>query len=299
MKKQRLTLFVSALLALGLASCGGESSPEPASTPETPASTATKTDTKTTTSKSTTSKSSTSKSTTPVPVARPYIKLPLNSFEGSSFTEESVNKWEKGFTYKWTFWTSRAEEGITVAIGAQMSSSSHSDRSLYTNHEGASSSDPFESDEANDGTPRIELANNGVKSEVTHMTYGEAGLTDTELNYFEIGNIAVKEGKNVVTITTHAQTGYRLKLGGEIRLLYQVGEADLQGQVQNPTYAISSVSLANEEDHAVLSYHVDYTVYDFDEVKALDWHAGFQGNENAGGRNWNYYEITPLAGLRE
>lgn len=296
MKKQRLTLFVSALLALGLASCGGESAP--ASTPaETPASTATKTDTKTST-KSNTSKSTTSatsKSTTPAPVARPYIKLPFNSFEGSNFTEESVNKWEKGFTYKWTFWTSRAEEGITVAIGAQMSSSSHSDRSLYTNHEGASSSDPFESDEANDGTPRIQLANNGVESEVTHMTYGEAGLSADELAYFEIGNIAVKEGKNVITITTHASTGYRLLLGGEIRLLYQAGEADLQGVAQTPTYAISSVSIANEEEHAVLSYHVDYTVYDFDEVKALDWHAGFQGNQNAGGKNWNYYEITPLA----
>jgi len=221
MKKQRLTLFVSALLALGLASCGGESSPEPASTPETPASTATKTDTKTTTSKSTTSKSSTSKSTTPVPVARPYIKLPFNSFEGSEYTEESVNKWEKGFTYKWTFWTSRAEEGITVAIGAQMSSSSHSGRSLYTSSEGADSSDTFESDPANDGTPRIQLANNGVKSEVTHMTYGEAGLTDTELNYFEIGNIAVKEGKTTLSVDLG---GTKLKV--KVRVVAEGGRTE-------------------------------------------------------------------------
>ena len=163
-------------------------------------------------------------------VERPYISLPFNSFEGSNYSEESINKWTKGFTYKWTFWTSRAEEGITVAIGAQLTGSFNYDRSLYTDHNGILSDiDPFEANEANDGTPRIELANNGVNYEITHVSYDEAGLTATELNYYEIGNINVVKGKNVITITTHAQAGYRLMFGGEIRLLYQAGEPSLQG----------------------------------------------------------------------
>ena len=81
---------------------------------------------------------------------------------------ETATKWEKGHEYKFTFSVPKNYTKVVFAFGAQMSSSSHGDRSLYTNHEGASSSDSFESNEANDGTCRIILKVNGVQQEVTH-----------------------------------------------------------------------------------------------------------------------------------
>lgn len=137
---------------------------------------------------------------------------------------ESATKWEKGHEYKFTFSVPKHYTKVVFAFGAQMSSSSHSDRSLYTNHNGASSDDPFESNEANDGTCRITLKANGVEQEVTHDTYGDAGLTNSEINYFKVAEFAVNAGEVVVSMTTHAKTGYRLMLGGEARLYYKAAD---------------------------------------------------------------------------
>ena len=137
---------------------------------------------------------------------------------------ESATKWEKGHEYKFTFSVPKHYTKVVFAFGAQMSSSSHSDRSLYTDHNGASSDDPFESDEANDGTCRITLKANGVEQEVTHDTYGDAGLTNSEINYFKVAEFAVNAGEVVVSMTTHAKTGYRLMLGGEARLYYKAAD---------------------------------------------------------------------------
>ena len=133
---------------------------------------------------------------------------------------EADGKWEKGKTYTWEFTAAAAHAEVTFAFAAQMSSSSHSDRSLYTDHNGASSSDSFESNEENDGTPRITITANGVAQTVTEDTYGDAGLDASELHFFKVAKFAVAAGKVTVEMTTHAQTGYRLILGPEARLYY-------------------------------------------------------------------------------
>ena len=137
---------------------------------------------------------------------------------------ESATKWEKGHEYKFTFSVPKHYTKVVFAFGAQMSSSSHGDRSLYTNHEGASSSDTFESNEANDGTCRITLKVNGVQQEVTHDTYEEAGLTNSEVNYFKVAEFAVNAGDVEVSMTTNAQTGYRLLIGEGARLYYKAAD---------------------------------------------------------------------------
>ena len=137
---------------------------------------------------------------------------------------ETATKWEKGHEYKFTFSVPKNYTKVVFAFGAQMSSSSHGDRSLYTNHEGASSSDSFESNEANDGTCRIILKVNGVQQEVTHDTYEEAGLTNSEVNYFKVAEFAVNAGDVEVSMTTNAQTGYRLLIGEGARLYYKAAD---------------------------------------------------------------------------
>lgn len=130
-------------------------------------------------------------------------------------------KWGKGKEYKWTFNVPKHYTKVTFAVGAQMSASNHGGRSLYTNHEGASSDDPFESNEANDGTCRVTLKVNGVQKEVTHDTYEEAGLTSSEVNYFKMAEFAVNSGNVEISLTTNASTGYRLKLSEGARLYYK------------------------------------------------------------------------------
>lgn len=172
---------------------------------------------------STSSKPSTSSTPTPssssvAPEPETYYSAP---FEAGY---ESATKWAKGHEYKFTFSVPKHYTKVVFAFGAQMSSSSHSDRSLYTDHNGASSDDPFESNAANDGTCRIILKVNGVAQEVTHDTYGEAGLTNTEVNYFKVAEFGVNSGTVEVSMTTHASTGYRLLIGEEARLYYKAAD---------------------------------------------------------------------------
>ena len=170
----------------------------------------------TTTSTSSSSSSSSTSSVDPDPEA--YYSAP---FEAGF---ETATKWTKGHEYKFTFSVPKHYTKVVFAFGAQMSSSSHGNRSLYTNHEGASADDPFESNEANDGTCRILLKVNGVEQEVTHDTYEEAGLTNSEVNYFRVAEFAVNSGDVEVSMTTHAQTGYRLLIGEEARLYYKASD---------------------------------------------------------------------------
>ncbi len=170
----------------------------------------------TTTSTSSSSSSSSTSSVDPDPEA--YYSAP---FEAGF---ETAAKWTKGHEYKFTFSVPKHYTKVVFAFGAQMSSSSHGSRSLYTNHDGASPDDPFESNEANDGTCRILLKVNGVEQEVTHDTYEEAGLTSSEVNYFRVAEFAVNSGDVEVSMTTHAQTGYRLLIGEEARLYYKASD---------------------------------------------------------------------------
>ena len=169
----------------------------------------------TSSSKSSSSPSSTS---TVIPDPETYYEAPYEA------GYENATKWAKGHEYKFTFSVPKHYTKVVFAFGAQMSSSSHGDRSLYTNHDGASADDPFESNEANDGTCRIVLKVNGVQQEVTHDTYSEAGLTNSELNYFRVAEFGVNAGDVEVSMTTHASAGYRLMLGGTARLYYKAAD---------------------------------------------------------------------------
>ena len=90
-----------------------------------------------------------------------YYSLPFDAA-----AKDSGDKWKKGYESVWTFKVSKDHAKMDFAFAAKMSSSSHGDRSLYTNHENASPDDKFESNEANDGTCRIELKVNGVAQTV-------------------------------------------------------------------------------------------------------------------------------------
>ena len=172
----------------------------------------------TSSSKSSSSPSSTS---TVIPDPETYYEV---EFGAANEALNDSGKWGKGKEYKWTFSVPKNYTKVVFAVGAQMSSSSHGDRSLYTNHEGASSNDSFESNEANDGTCRITLKANGVQQEVTHDTYEAAGLTNSEMNYFKLAEFAVNAGEVEVSLTTHAKTGYRLMLGEGARLYYKAAD---------------------------------------------------------------------------
>ena len=167
-----------------------------------------------------------------------------DKYYSQPFGYDEATKWEKGHEYKWTFALTKNYKKVTFAFGAQMSSSSHGGRSLYTNHEGASSDDKFESNEANDGTCRIVLKVNGVQQEITHDTYEEAGLTNTEINYFRVAEFAVNAGNVEVSMTTHAQTGYRLMLGGEARLYYK--DSDESATPITPAFEGYNVNFVTE-----------------------------------------------------
>lgn len=183
------------------------------------------------------------------PVEDKYYSVPLGY--------DTATKWEKGHEYKWTFKLTKNYKKVVFAFGAQMSSSSHGDRSLYTNHEGASSSDPFESNEANDGTCRITLKVNGVQQEVTHDTYEEAGLTNTEINYFKVAEFAVNAGDVEVSMTTHADTGYRLMLGEEVRLYYK--DSDESATPITPAFEGYKITFSGEHCKVYVYDTKDYT----------------------------------------
>ena len=184
-----------------------------------------------------------------------YYSLP---FEAAA--KDSQDKWKKGYESVWTFKVSKNHAKMDFAFAAKMSSSSHGDRSLYTNHENASSNDSFESNEANDGTCRIELKVNGVAQTVTNKTYSEAGLDSSDFVYFRVASFAVTAGEVVVSMKTHSQTGYRLCFGDDARLFYP--KADGQDPafvepVQAEGYKVTFVA-----QHCKIYYYEDkdYTV---------------------------------------
>ena len=202
-----------------------------------------------------TSQPSTSSEPTPQPVDDDYYySLPFAT------GYESVKKWDKGAEWSWTFKVSKNHAKMDFAFGAQMSSSSHGNRSLFTNHDGASTDDPFESNEANDGTPRIEVKVNGTAQTLTTQTYEEAGLTNTEVNYFRVASFAVTAGEVVISMKTNAQTGYRLLIGEEARLFYPKADGqdpEYVEPVKEEGYKVTFV-----QEHCKIYYYEDqdYTV---------------------------------------
>ena len=229
---------------------------------------------------STSSKPSTSSTPTPssssvAPDPETYYSAP---FEAGY---ESATKWAKGHEYKFTFSVPKHYTKVVFAFGAQMSSSSHSDRSLYTDHNGASDSDPFESNEANDGTCRITLKVNGVAQEVTHDTYGEAGLTSTEVNYFKVAEFGVNSGTVEVSMTTHASTGYRLLIGEEARLYYKAADESAEpvipvdeGEGYNITFSATNGEVwvyESGQDYSVAPVKTNTTESRDEEGKKTKW----------------------------
>ena len=229
---------------------------------------------------STSSKPSTSSTPTPssssvAPDPETYYSAP---FEAGY---ESATKWAKGHEYKFTFSVPKHYTKVVFAFGAQMSSSSHSDRSLYTDHNGASADDPFESNEANDGTCRITLKVNGVAQEVTHDTYGEAGLTNTEVNYFKVAEFGVNSGTVEVSMTTHASTGYRLLIGEEARLYYKAADESAdpvipvdEGEGYNITFSATNGEVwvyESGQDYSVAPVKTNTTESRDEEGKKTKW----------------------------
>ncbi len=229
---------------------------------------------------STSSKPSTSSTPTPssssvAPDPETYYSAP---FEAGY---ETATKWAKGHEYKFTFSVPKHYTKVVFAFGAQMSSSSHSDRSLYTDHNGASDSDPFESNEANDGTCRITLKVNGVAQEVTHDTYGEAGLTSTEVNYFKVAEFGVNSGTVEVSMTTHASTGYRLLIGEEARLYYKAADESAdpvipvdEGEGYNITFSATNGEVwvyESGQDYSVAPVKTNTTQSRDEEGKKTKW----------------------------
>ncbi|MBP3731643.1 MAG: hypothetical protein J6I84_00130 [Bacilli bacterium] len=229
---------------------------------------------------STSSKPSTSSTPTPssssvTPEPETYYSAP---FEAGY---ESATKWAKGHEYKFTFSVPKHYTKVVFAFGAQMSSSNHSDRSLYTDHNGASDSDPFESNEANDGTCRITLKVNGVTQEVTHDTYGEAGLTNTEVNYFKVAEFGVNSGTVEVSMTTHASTGYRLLIGEEARLYYKAADESAdpvipvdEGEGYNITFSATNGEVwvyESGQDYSVAPVKTNTTESRDEEGKKTKW----------------------------
>ena len=196
MKKSKI-LVMLASLALLLTACGGGNNPSGSTTP------------------------GGDESSNPEEESdEKYYSLPFNAED----PEAAPEKWTKGGEYKWTFDVKEDHIGMTFAFGAMMSSSSHSTRTLFTDHNGASTDDKFESNEANDGTPRITVTVNGANQCLTRDSYGDAGLGTSEIAYYKVATFGVKQGKVDVSLKTSADAGYRLLLGGEARLYYPKAE---------------------------------------------------------------------------
>lgn len=265
------TSFLMALACFGLlitacnpgANSGGESKPASSSGAAS------------TSSKPSTSSTPTPSSSSVAPEPETYYSAP---FEAGY---ESATKWAKGHEYKFTFSVPKHYTKVVFAFGAQMSSSSHSDRSLYTDHNGASSDDTFESNEANDGTCRITLKVNGVAQEVTHETYGEAGLTNTEVNYFKVAEFGVNSGTVEVSMTTHAKTGYRLLIGEEARLYYKAADESAdpvipvdEGEGYNITFSATNGEVwvyESGQDYSVAPVKTNTTESRDEEGKKTKW----------------------------
>ena len=265
------TSFLMALACFGLliTACNPGSNPGSESKPASSSGAAS------TSSKPSTSSTPTPSSSSVAPDPETYYSAP---FEAGY---ETATKWAKGHEYKFTFSVPKHYTKVVFAFGAQMSSSSHSDRSLYTDHNGASDSDPFESNEANDGTCRIALKVNGVAQEVTHDTYGEAGLTNTEVNYFKVAEFGVNAGTVEVSMTTHASTGYRLLIGEEARLYYKAADESAdpvipvdEGEGYNITFSATNGEVwvyESGQDYSVAPVKTNTTESRDEEGKKTKW----------------------------
>ena len=265
------TSFLMALACFGLliTACNPGSNPGSESKPASSSGAAS------TSSKPSTSSTPTPSSSSVAPDPETYYSAP---FEAGY---ETATKWAKGHEYKFTFSVPKHYTKVVFAFGAQMSSSSHSDRSLYTDHNGASDSDPFESNEANDGTCRIALKVNGVAQEVTHDTYGEAGLTNTEVNYFKVAEFGVNSGTVEVSMTTHASTGYRLLIGEEARLYYKAADESAdpvipvdEGEGYNITFSATNGEVwvyESGQDYSVAPVKTNTTESRDEEGKKTKW----------------------------
>ena len=193
-----------------------------------------------------------------------YYSLPFDAA-----AKDSGDKWKKGYESVWTFKVSKDHAKMDFAFAAKMSSSSHGDRSLYTNHEGASSSDSFESNEANDGTCRIELKVNGVAQTVTTKTYSEAGLDSADFAYFRVASFAVTKGEVVVSMETHASTGYRLVFGDDARLFYPKADGQDPAYVEPPAAEGYTVTFAATHCKVFVYEDQDYTVDPVEATSAV------------------------------
>ena len=224
---KKIVCILSMLAALGLASCGGapESSSSSQSTGPTtnPSSSSS---TRPSSSSTPAPSSSSSTPSTPVEPTRPatYAGFAYWAYEGSTrgadFHEDV--KWEKGATWTWTFTANKAVENAWLTVGAKMTSSSHASRTLFTDSNGADSSDAFESNPENDGTPRLSVNLNGEDKALTNTkTYGDVLSTDEYRDLDLVHPVSIKEGKNVLKIGTNANVGYRLYLGEQVRFFYE------------------------------------------------------------------------------
>ena len=206
-----------------------------------------------------------------------YMKLYFNDYVGSpSPSTTTPNKWEKGKTYTWKFKADKAYDRVTMNIGAQMTADSHSSRTLFTDHNGADSSDTFESDAANDGTPRITIKANGVAYEIeNHETYSASGLTTSGINYMKLTSFPLKEGENEISMSTHPQAGHRLQVGGDVRL-YFAGDGFIpapepfvpgDGVFSGLTEFEGVQELLTEKQKAFVEYNGDYAALTADQMK--------------------------------
>ena len=161
------------------------------------------------------------------------------------------------------------------AFGAQMSNSSHSDRTLFTNHNGADSSDTFESDASNDGTPRLAINVNGKDVAINNdKTYGENGLNTSDINYMVVAAFPIVKGDNVIKMTTHATAGYRLMVGGEVRLYFagpEVPEPFVPGDgvFSELTTFSEAFNTLTEKQAQLVNYDKSYAVMTRDEITAI------------------------------
>lgn len=154
-----------------------------------------------------------------------YYSLPFNA---ENPTADPV-KWEKGATYSWTFDVKEDHVAMTFAFGAKMSDASHDNHSLFLDSATAGT-DAYEQDATHNGEQRITVKVNGANQCLTRQTYGEAGLSASDIAYYKVATFGIKQGKVDVSITTHADAGYRLFLGGEARLYYpKVEPATVEG----------------------------------------------------------------------
>ena len=224
MKTKKLLVLASSLILL--TACGGAPESSSSSTPAPSSSSSSSSSSSTRPSSSSTPAPSSSSSSTPAEPTRPatYAGFAYWAYEGSTRGEDFHEdvKWDKGATWTWTFTANKAVENAWLTVGAKMTSSSHADRTLFTNSNGASSSDAFESDPANDGTPRLNVNLNGEDKALTNTkTYGDVLSTDEYRDLDLVHPVNIKEGRNVLKIGTNANVGYRLYLGEQVRFFYE------------------------------------------------------------------------------